>query len=611
MLLSNIIFFCSILLSQQDTTNYLIKDINIKDSINSENILINKILNLKYIENSNKQSLSGILNGINGINLKDYGGGGGMQLISIRGSNSNQIAYIYDGFKLNDKNNGAFNSSLFNLNNISNIAVQNIGNSSKYGSNSLFGSLILNSKIPSCYNFKLDIASFDNYKSNASIPFKNNFALDFSIHKNRALYPIKLNNKFYTRSNSELINYNINISKIFISDSGYHNIKYLINYQSQGVPGAVVQDKLENTKAKLLSNNNYIFYNNYFKYNGYQIKSGIYINYSELNYKDTLNKITNSNGINNNFFTNNFQTYFEIKKTFINSYIEVRLDNDFTNLESDAYYKNKKGNIFGLSANYYFNINNLNFYFASRYDIISYTSNNISGTALVNYKSKYYEPSLSIARSFRAPSFNEMYYLNYGNNNLIPEISNTINFNNKIKINNIELNVNPYYSLIDNYIISIPISPVLWSAQNLEEVNNYGIENNINYELNNFKINFNYTYQKSIFVGKGILKNTNIPYMPNEIISLFAEYKNNIVNIYSDIIYNSFRYYNQGNDANSIIHPFTLLNINFNKEINIFNNILLINLAINNILNTNYQYVRNYPMPGINYNLSLNYRINK
>ena len=180
MLLSNIIFFCSILLSQQDTTNYLIKDINIKDSINSENILINKILNLKYIENSNKQSLSGILNGINGINLKDYGGGGGMQLISIRGSNSNQIAYIYDGFKLNDKNNGAFNSSLFNLNNISNIAVQNIGNSSKYGSNSLFGSLILNSKIPSYYNFKLDIASIDNYKSNASIPFKNNLAFVFS-----------------------------------------------------------------------------------------------------------------------------------------------------------------------------------------------------------------------------------------------------------------------------------------------------------------------------------------------------------------------------------------------------------------------------------------------
>lgn len=611
MLLSNIIFFCSILLSQQDTTNYLIKDINVRDSINSENVLINKIINLKYIENSNKQTLSSILNGINGVNLKDYGGGGGMQLISIRGSNSNQIAYIYDGFKLNDKNNGAFNSSLFNLNNISSIAVQSVGNSSKYGSNALFGSLILNSKIPSYYNFKLNIASFDNYKFNASIPLINNFAFDFSIHKNQALYPIKLNNKYYTRSNSELNNYNLSISKVFISDSGYHNIKYLINYQSQGVPGAVIQNKLENTSANLKSNNNYLFYNNYFKYNSFQIKSGLFTNYSELSYQDTLNKITNSNGINNNFFTSNIQAYFEVKKTFSNSYLEARIDNDFTNLISDAYYKNKTGNIFGLSANYYFKINNFNLYLASRYDVISYTNNNVSGTALVNYKSKFYEPSMSVSRSFRVPSFNEMYYLNYGNNNLIPEISNTINFNNKIKINNIELNFNPYYSLIDNYIISIPISPVLWSAQNLEKVNNYGIESNIDYEYNNFKANINYTYQKSIFIGNGILKNTNIPYIPNEIISFFIEYKHKIINTYFDVVYNSYRYYNQGNDKNSVIQPFTLFNINFNKELNIFNNILLINLSLNNIFNESYQYVRNYPMAGTNYNLSINYRINK
>lgn len=608
MFLNSIIFICSILQSQQDTTNYYLKEIDISDSNKFNSNFNHTTINKSYIENSNKQDLSSLLNGLNGISLKDYGGAGGMQLISLRGSNSNQIAYILDGFKINDKSTGSFNSSLFNLNNISSISIQNTGNSSKYGSNALFGAININSTIPQLYNVDISLASFDNYRFNSSLPINNTFSVDLFAQSNKANYPIDFNNQKVKRNNSELERYDVSLNKIFLQDNGYHKIKYLINYQNQGVPGAVVQNRLENTSANLNTINNYLFYSNYYDFNSYKIKSGFYYNYSELNYKDTLNKITNSNGINNNFYTNNIQTYFEIKKEFNSSYIEARLDNDFTNLVSDAFFKEQTGNIFGISLSYFYNLNNFILFLSSRYDVISYTKNNISNSVYFNYKLNKYESTLSFSRNFRAPCFNEMYYLNFGNNDLLPEISNSIDFNNKFNLFNFIFNINPYYSIINDYIISIPISPVVWSAQNLEKVNNYGIENSIEYNINNLKLIFNYTYQKSIFIGERVLNNTNLPYLPNELISFFINYNSEYINIFFDAVYNSFRYYNQGDDNNSVIDPFTLLNINFNKEIDLFANSLLLNFSINNLLNINYQYIINYPMPGINFNLSLNYR---
>lgn len=607
MLLSNLILICSVLMSNQDTTEFISDEIIINTSRD-----INKtIINNTFIENSNKQDLSSLLNGINGISLKNYGGAGGMQMISLRASNSSQIAYIIDGFKINDKSTGSFNSSLFNINNISEISIEPIGNSSKYGSNSLFGNINIKSKLIEDYNFNLSLASFDNYKFASSIPLKYNSSISVSAISNQANYPINFNNSTQNRLNSNLNNYDLTLNKYFISDSGYINIKYILNYQDQGVPGPVINNRLENTNANLTNINNYFYLLHHRKYLTHETNSGYFYSYSDLSYKDTLNKIINSNGINNNFYTHNAQTFFEFKFLTNYGHIETRFDSELIILKSNSFNEDKYANITGLSASYFRNINKFNIYLSSRFDYVSYTNNNISSAINISFDDKYYSSKLSYSRNFRAPSFNEMYYLNYGNSNLIPEISNTINLNNKFTLFNVEININPYFSLVDDYIISIPISPVLWSAQNLEKVNNYGVENNIKYSLNNLSINFNYTYQKAIFKQKGILFNTDIPYIPNEIISLYLEYRNKLFNVNMDAIYNSFRYYNQGSDPNSVINPFTLVNINLNKEINLFSNLFTIYFSINNIFNEKYQYVINYPMPGINYNLSFRYKVKK
>lgn len=611
--------FCifSVLFAMQDTLIYNTEDV----IIHSENNNLSKtIINEKEIMKRNSTDIADAINGQNGISMRDYGGAGGMKMISLRASTANQIAYIYDGFKINDKSSGSLNSALFNTNYISNIEIDKQGTSSIYGSNSLFGNIIINSKIPSNINITSKIGSFNNYNSSIIYPINTTTSISADYKNNTANYPINLiinnKNKTLERSNSQLINYNFNFTKIILNNNINHKLRYFFNYTEQGIPGAVLQDKLENNTANLINNNHYFYYNNDFKISEFEFNNGVYYNYSELHFKDSLNKLLNSNGINNSFYTNNIQAFSEIDKNINNINFKLRFDNDFTFLKGDNLLNNKEiiGNIFGISLNFNreYNLNNkkLILNLGARYDVINYTNNNISPLLSITYLSKIYSTELTLSRNFRVPSFNEMYYLNFGNSNLKPEISNTINFNNKLNIlNNLTLSLNPYYSIINDYIMSIPISPVVWSASNLEKVNNYGLESELVFNYKKLNINLNYTFQKAKFVENTILNNTNLPYIPNEIINSNIYFENNYINTNLLINYNSFRYYNQGNDIYSIINSFLLVDIVFNKSIKINNDKLNIILSLKNILNTEYELVHNYPMPTFNFLLTLNYEI--
>lgn len=623
MLLSSFFIFIGVLLSQQqDTLFYQIDSLEIIDSKQEvNNIMFSRTyINKSEIIKTNSLDLSDVISKKSGISLRDYGGAGGMKMVSLRGSTANQIAYIYDGFKINDKSSGVFNTALINTNNISNIELQNIGTSSVYGSNSLFGNVIFNSTIPEKKSITFNFGSFNNYNGSITYPINKTTSLSVDYRNNKANYPISVNinnqDLILKRKNSQLNNVNINFTKLFIKNNISQKIRYFLNYTEQGVPGSVIQDKLENNAANLTNNNHYIYYNLDYQNNKILINNGIFYNYSELNYQDSLNKIINSNGINNSYYTNNIQLFSELKYKTNSINYNFRIDNDLIYLNGDNLLNenNILGNLFGVAGNInkQIKIKNklINLLICLRYDAINYTNNNLSPMFSISYVSNYYNSAITLSRNFRAPSFNEMYYLNFGNSELLPEISNSINFNNKFKITKfIEISINPYYSLVDNYILSMPLSPVVWSASNLEKVNNYGIESQLNVNYNKIKFDFNYTYQKAIFVENTILKNTDLPYIPNEIINSNIYYENNIINTNLLLSYNSFRYFNQGNDANSVIDPFLLIDIIFNKNINLLENNYKLIFSIKNLLNKNYYLVHNFPMPGINFLLTLNYEL--
>ena len=60
-----------------------------------------------------------------GVNIKDYGGIGGLKTVSVRGLGADHTAVLYDGVQINDAENGQMDLSKFNLENVQEIALYN------------------------------------------------------------------------------------------------------------------------------------------------------------------------------------------------------------------------------------------------------------------------------------------------------------------------------------------------------------------------------------------------------------------------------------------------------------------------------------------------------
>ena len=69
------------------------------------------------------------------------------------------------------------------------------------------------------------------------------------------------------------------------------------------------------------------------------------------------------------------------------------------------------------------------------------------------------------------------------------------------------------------------------------------------------------------------------------------------------------RYTDEGNTDFYAVSSFSLLNANLNKELNFKKNQLSLQVEIQNILNTQYQWIRGYAMPGRVYSLSIKFFI--
>lgn len=70
--------------------------------------------------------ISDALRRLPGVNLRDYGGSGGMKTVSVRGLGTQHTGVIYDGVALGDVQGGQIDLSRYSLDNVSALTL-NIG----------------------------------------------------------------------------------------------------------------------------------------------------------------------------------------------------------------------------------------------------------------------------------------------------------------------------------------------------------------------------------------------------------------------------------------------------------------------------------------------------
>lgn len=221
--------------------------------------------------------------------------------------------------------------------------------------------------------------------------------------------------------------------------------------------------------------------------------------------------------------------------------------------------------------------------------------------------------SFNLARNYRYPTLNELYWFPYGNPNLKPEKNYSLeagsiyHFATKNNILYLEGSVAAYYSWIYDMITWTNTDGGLYRPENISEILARGIELglNVNIIAHDFKIGLknNYNFCRSTYESASSKYDNKIGkqqlYIP---VSTF----NSTLTVERWKFYLTYNFTFTGNrfdgeDNLSYMPAYSLSNIIFGKNIRIKHFLLSLQININNLFNLDYQSIKSRPMPGINY----------
>jgi iron complex outermembrane receptor protein len=225
----------------------------------------------------------------------------------------------------------------------------------------------------------------------------------------------------------------------------------------------------------------------------------------------------------------------------------------------------------------------------------------------------------NLARNYRYPTLNELYWNNAGNPDLKPEMNYIMEagwtYGQGLKNQKffIEASLAAYYSWIYDMITWSPVegSGGLFQPENIEEIHARGFELGVNFNASLlgfiFDLRNNYTFCRSTYESAGpnnagILGNQQF-YMPVHLLNSTLSMQRWKFYLTYNFTFTSDRF--TGKDNLSVMPAYNLSNIIFGKNFQVKFFVLSLQVDINNLFNLDYQSVVSRPMPGINYALTV------
>ena len=222
---------------------------------------------------------------------------------------------------------------------------------------------------------------------------------------------------------------------------------------------------------------------------------------------------------------------------------------------------------------------------------------------------------------FRLPTLNDWYWTPGGNPDLKPEDGYTYEIgsalNKQLKATQINLSVSYFQRNVKNWIVWLPGTSNVWTPMNLLFVKSKGIEteSNITHQYKKLKmclmLNTNYITssnqtalnENDESVGRQLIYTPMYSGSGTSIISY-----SNLSFVYN-ASYTGYRY--TSTDNYEYLNPYYLHNVSIAYKLKAKKTNCVLYAKCNNVLNTNYQAVRNNAMPLRNFNIGIQINFNK
>ena len=630
-----------------------IQEVVVTSRLISRETIPSQTLGGEELKKLNSLSVADALRYFSGLQLKDYGGVGGIKTVNIRSMGTNHLGIFYDGIELGNAQNGQIDLGQFSLDNVEEISLYNGQRSAIFQPASDFGnagSVYIRTKAPRfMMGRRYNLLVRAKYGSSDTFRFSSLWEQKLSDHISSSLSTSVLTSsgryKFRYRRVTEdntvaydttAVRHNGDIWAFRIEENvrggiadGYWNVKAYTYHSERGIPGAIVNNVWRRGERQWDHN--------------------------------TFGQAVFQKSFGDKFSTKALAKYAYYVTRYVNN-DETQIHVDNTYRQQEMYFSTS--NVYeilskwSVSMSYDFKWNKLNanmvdFAFPHRYsnfvsfataltlsriqaqaslveqvvkDHVKYGASSSSRSTLtpaffVNvypFESKLLAVKAFAKKSFRMPTFNDLYYADMGNSKLNPEsaLQYDLGFvlNKDWKqgiVDHFRLQVDGYYNTVYDKIVAYPKGQQFrWTMLNLGKVHIKGVDAMAEVGLEPAKdwkvtARLQYTYQdaRDVTDPNTSYYKDQIPYIPWHSGSAILGLLWRELDLAYSFIYSGERYSQQENILYNHLQPWYTHDMSVVYHARRWS----ARLDVNNIFSQDYDVILNYPMPKRNYMLTLEY----
>lgn len=597
-------------------------------------------------------SVADALRYFSGLQIKDYGGIGGLKTVNVRSLGSQHTGVFYDGIQIGNAQNGIVDLGRFSLDNVEAVSLYNGQKSNLLQTARDYASahaVYITTRTP----------RFDSTADNKLLATMRGGS--FGTINPSLLWESKLSERFSLSLNTEALyttgRYKFNYSK----QNGYDTTEWRRNgdvkairieaglfgsvnngswktklywYNSErGYPGASVREvpgKFPNQDRQW--DNNLFIQSSFQKSvtNRYSILANAKYANDYLHYVSDPRLDISTMHIDNTYRQQEWYGSFAQLFTFTRHWTaNLSVDGIYNTLTADLYdfvYPRRLTNLVSLSSSYAVGRMQLqgallNTWVNETTKLANRSAGNkqqLTPSLVLSWK-PFAKEDLQVRafykKIFRMPTLNDLYYTFIGNRYLEPEFTTQynagVNYTRGIAdkgLHRIHLQADAYFNQVDNKIIAMPTSNQFrWTMINLgyTEIRGLDVSGMLQWKFKELTIDtrLSYTYQKAQdFTNKNDpYYGGQIPYIPIHSGSfiLAPQFKN--WHLQYSFIYTGDRYEAVANIPENYTRPWYTHDLSVTRNLRLKTTYARVTLAVNNIFNQQYEVVQWYPMPGINY----------
>lgn len=632
--------------------SFRIEEVEVTARALTKDVIVPQTIKGVELERLNALSVADALRYFAGVQIKDYGGVGGIKTINVRSMGSQHTAVYYNGVQLDNAQNGQVDLGRFSLENMEQIELYNGQKSDIFQSAREFGAagnVYLTTRKPyfkagervhAHAQMRLGSFALVNPNVGADIKLTDQLSLtmDAEYVYSNGKYPFRYRRVLpngETAYDTTAVRHNGDINAVrteiglsdYYSTTGFFRIHAYNYWSERGIPGAIVNNVWRNGE-RLWDRNTFVqaqWQDEWFNRWSMRVLAKWANDYTHYkNYDERLLPSNNEYLQQEAYlsFANKVQVFnwWDVAVAYDFQYNALSRENLLLDTGAEDYFRKSNW----LSAATAFNIKE---YLRMQASILmtAVDANTPRVTPGVFFSLRPY-PKIDLSlntfykQSYRYPTFNDLYYTDLGNADLKPELARQHSVELAYRIQrsafSIQTSASYYYNRVTDKIIAYPKGQQFrWTMLNLGEVKINGVDTKADLSFYLplqfvLRTRLNYTYQKAIDVTNpdDTYYKNQIPYIPRHSGSVVAglEWTSRRGDHYGlnySFIYVGERYCQQENTVYNYVQPW------YTHDLTIYGEWQLraeqdkqpvwlkANMEINNLLGQDYEVIKNYPMP--------------